>query len=87
MRPEKVEENIITFHGSWQQGDTFNLLLEYADMGSLSGYFQNTPPPQEGKDIMLFWKSFLGVVMGLCRIHELRVDDQSTEVRKSVLKG
>jgi len=87
MRPEKVEENIVTFHGSWQQGDTFNILLEYADKGSLSDYFQKVPPPQEGKDIVMFWKSFIEVVKALCRIHELRVEDESTELRKSVLQG
>jgi hypothetical protein len=35
-----------------------NILLEYADLGSLESYLKNQPPPKTPKESLTFWNSF-----------------------------
>ena len=60
---------IIGFHGSFVLDGTFNILLEYADKGTLDDFLSRTPPPCTAGDIITFWKSFLDITLGLVRIH------------------
>jgi serine/threonine protein kinase len=83
MSEEKFEQNIVTFYGSWRQGTTYNILLEYADRGTLIDYFENTAPPTEYEDIISFWSALLDVTKGLKRIHEL----EYSEVGQKVIQG
>lgn len=72
MAPKKREENMITFYGSWRQGtDNYNILLEYADQGTLIDFFETTEPPTEENDRLRFWSALLDVVKALQRIHEI----------------
>ena len=69
--------NVFTYHGSFEQLGTFNLVLEYADGGNLAEMFENTPPPKTVSDVIQFWKSLVDVLNGLHRIHNLmRFDDK-----------
>ena len=61
---------IIGFYGNFTQGDSYNILLEYADQGTLEDYFRNTPSPSNGIDIVTFWDGLLcGVFEALKIIH------------------
>lgn len=64
-----VDENLIKLMGSYKQGDTYNILLEYADRGTLEDFFQNTTPPSLGHDIIVFWSRLFNVIKALQRIH------------------
>jgi hypothetical protein len=64
-----VDENLIKLLGSYKQGDTYNILLEYADRGTLEDFFQKTNPPSLGHDILLFWSRLFNVIKALQRIH------------------
>ncbi len=46
--------NIIDFYGSYIHGDSFNVLLEFADKGSLERYFKKEPELKTGEDILNF---------------------------------
>jgi serine/threonine protein kinase len=71
MAQKKREENIITFYGSWRQGtNNYNVLLEYADQGTLVDYFERTEPPTVENDRLQFWSALLDVVKALERIPE-----------------
>jgi serine/threonine protein kinase len=71
--------NIIGFYGSYIHGDTFNVILEFADRGSLARYFRETIPPSSGQDIISFWSSLFEVIPALSSIHDVGADgtDQS----------
>jgi serine/threonine protein kinase len=72
-----VGRNVTHFHGSWRQGKTYNILLEYAGQGTLLDYFQNTPPPTRSCDIVAFWKNMLDISAALQQIHApLRLIDE-----------
>ncbi len=70
------DESLIKLLGSYKQGDTYNILLEYADRGTLDDFFQTTPPPSLGEEIIVFWSRLFNVIKALLCIHETeRPDD------------
>lgn len=66
---KEAGESLIKLLGSYKQGDTYNILLEYADRGTLEDFFQTTDPPTRGKDINNFWSGLFSVIKALQRIH------------------
>ena len=70
-KQKTLDTNIVTFYGSYRQNDTFNVLLEYADEGTLETYFNEVFPPRSGSDIHQFWESLCGVLKALTQIHEV----------------
>ena len=69
----------IGFYGSFVYGGTFNILLEYADIGSLKTYFATVPPPSRGEDIITLWESLFGVLYAVESIHTIQVDESREE--------
>lgn len=61
--------NIIGFYGSFVRQQTYNIILEYADLGTLDEYMERTSPPSSAEDKMRFWERFLEVAHGLATIH------------------
>ncbi|KFY93298.1 hypothetical protein V500_03785 [Pseudogymnoascus sp. VKM F-4518 (FW-2643)] len=66
-----LNSNIIEFHGSFTRGDSYNVLLEYADKGNLADYFENESPPSEGEEIIQFWEAMFTLIGALQRIHQV----------------
>jgi serine/threonine protein kinase len=67
--------SIIAFRGSFIRGDSFNVLLEYADKGSLEDYFRTVQPPADGEQIIQFWEALSEIVGALMKIHGVKPDD------------
>jgi serine/threonine protein kinase len=67
--------NIIGFYGSYIHGDTFNVILEFADRGSLARYLKETTPPSSGGDIINFWSSLFEVIPALISIHDVEPEE------------
>ena len=61
--------NIIGYHGCFIHNGTYNVILEFADRGTLEQYFVKTHPPTSGEDIIAFWQGILGIVGALTNIH------------------
>jgi serine/threonine protein kinase len=70
-------KSIIGFYGSYIQDGSYNILLEYADRGTLEEYLQNTPPPTTGEDIFKFWSALFNVIQALHLIHNVQGNDPS----------
>ena len=70
---------IIGFYGSFVRDGTYNILLEYANKGTLEQYFQTTAPPQSGKDILKFWRELFAVIQALYIFHNARPSDYDGE--------
>ncbi|KAL8706255.1 MAG: hypothetical protein Q9201_000692 [Fulgogasparrea decipioides] len=62
-------ENIIGYYGSFVRDGTYNIILEYADRGTLNNYMRDTHEPTSSSAIMALWKSCLGLMLGLIQIH------------------
>lgn len=69
--------HIISYHGSFVQSGTNNLVLGYVDGGNLAEYFENTPRPATRHDAWLFWKSMTGVWKGLVGLHRSMPSDDA----------
>ncbi|EPE29987.1 Protein kinase-like (PK-like) [Glarea lozoyensis ATCC 20868] len=80
-----VSPNIIQFYGSFQHGDRYNILLEYADQKTLEHFFETIREPTTGGEIIAFWTSILKLVEGLYEIHQ-GCEDTSLD-RASPLSG
>lgn len=49
-----------------------NIILEYADKGSLEDFFRNESAPSRGIYIVKFWESMFQLIKGLKAIHSVR---------------
>lgn len=61
--------NIIGYYGSFNLDGSYNIILEYADLGTLNQYMGKTHEPTSSGDIMMFWERFLAILQGLIQIH------------------
>jgi hypothetical protein len=77
--------HLIAFYGSYIHRGTYNVLLEYADQGSLENYFQRTSPPWKSEDIIKFWKSLFGILKALECIHTIEKRNSTGEIK--ILNG
>jgi serine/threonine protein kinase len=72
FRSVRQAESIIKFYGSYIHGENYNILLEFADKGSLEEYFRRESPPSRGGDIINFWEGLFQLIKGLKAIHSAR---------------
>ena len=67
---DRKDQSLIRYFGSFKQGDSHNILLEYADLGTLENYFERVTPPSLAEDVVMFWGRLFNVLKALSRIHE-----------------
>ncbi|KAH8815557.1 hypothetical protein F5884DRAFT_182287 [Xylogone sp. PMI_703] len=72
FRSVRSVDGVIKFYGSYSHGDECNILLEYADKGSLEEYFKTQNPPSKAIDIIKFWERLFQLVRGLKGLHAVR---------------
>lgn len=66
---ENLPQNIVSYYGSFVHGNSYNVILEYADEGTLEDFMEKTDPPSSFEDTLRFWKRFLNVLQGIMAIH------------------
>ncbi|KAH9908450.1 hypothetical protein F4778DRAFT_768378 [Xylariomycetidae sp. FL2044] len=72
--------NIVKYYGSFQQNGTYNIIMEYAEGGSLGDMLSGSRRPSTSEEIKQFWASLLDVLNGLEGIHQwMRRDEDGTE--------
>lgn len=69
--------SIVAFYGSFIQGNSYNLIFEYADRGSLESFMERTIKPESPEDTLLFWDRLTNITHGLQWIHGKGGDDVS----------
>ena len=60
---------IIGYYGSFIDDDTYNIILEYADRGSLEDFMKRTDQPCTVEDMIVFWDRLSNTTHGLAHIH------------------
>ena len=71
---------IISFYGSFVRSQTYSLILEYADKGTLETFMDENYPPSNGQEIFSFWKQLFKLFQGLARIHGEEKTDQGPRI-------
>lgn len=61
--------NLLTYYGSFEHGNTQNIILEWANIGTLESYMSTTSPPSTTEELVLFWDRLRGVLNGIMTIH------------------
>ena len=58
-------------HSSWTHNDTYCMLLEYIEGGTLADFLERADPPTYPEHILRLWESLLGLSKLIWRIHSL----------------
>lgn len=76
LRHVRHPHSLIQYFGSYEQDNTFNIILEYADGGTLEGFLRNEKikPPRKVEDIQSFWCSLFDILLALQTIHRVKQD-------------
>ena len=61
---------ILNYHGRFRLAGTFNILLEYADGGTLEDAFQTTDPPVTTAQETAFWLGMLNICRAIKAVHD-----------------
>ena len=69
------DTHMIGYHCSYQHGERYYALLEYADMNTLEDFMKQQLPPSMDDEIVAFWKSVLHVIDAIAEIHNLPSND------------
>jgi len=72
-------QHLISFYGNYIQGNSYNVILEYADEGTLEEYFKKIAAPREPDDIHKFWTGLFGLVKALWSVHSVELRGTSRE--------
>lgn len=79
--------SIVGFHGSFVWNGTYNVLLEYADRGTLAQFFDAVQPPSSGEDLLKLWREIFRLLGALAAIHSVQPSDSSASSDSSILQG
>ena len=60
---------IVEFYASFVYNGSFNLILEFADQGTLEDLFKK-PKPASGKSVLAFWENMFEIIKGVFWIHD-----------------
>lgn len=72
LRNADHPESQIKYFSSFEKGQTFNIILEYAEGGTLNDFFKRTEPPRSLQDIFYFWKGLMEILLALKIIQQLK---------------
>lgn len=65
----KLPPYIIAYYGGFIHGNSYNIILEYADQGTLENFMRKTMSPSTIEDCLLFWDRLSNVTHGIMTIH------------------
>lgn len=68
------KQQFLKYYGSFKKGDKAFIMLEYADQGSLSDFFEQNQLPLERTELRDLWSSLINLFIGLQYIHGLEQD-------------
>lgn len=69
--------HIVAYYGSFIHGNSYNIILEYADLGTLESFMRDTQSPSTFEDTVLFWDRLFDVIHGIMVIHGKIGNDSS----------
>ncbi|KAH7090176.1 hypothetical protein FB567DRAFT_617467 [Paraphoma chrysanthemicola] len=70
MQQHDIKPNIVEFYGYFRYREELNMILEYANGGTLEQLFKTTPP--NDTQFVSFWKNFSKVFVPLLRLHTIK---------------
>ena len=65
----ELPPHIIAYYGGFIHGNSYNIILEYADQGTLETFMRKTKSPSTIEDTLLFWNRLFDITHGILTIH------------------
>lgn len=77
---------LVEFFGAYRYngGEAYCVLLELATGGTIRQMFMSKEPPTNGQQIYSFWALIFELFEGLTSLHELQVDDSTTQISQCI---
>ncbi|CAG8948909.1 hypothetical protein HYFRA_00002035 [Hymenoscyphus fraxineus] len=75
------DAHIVRYFGSFKRGNSLNVLLEYADKGTLDEFFEKQHHPTSGLKIIRFWEEMFKITRALAKLHGATVHAANHDVR------
>lgn len=80
--------NIIAFHGGFVQNENYNILLEFAEHGTLEEFFQARYHLPHGQALIPLWESMSGLLAAVFTIHDVPPSKELAEThQKHIFHG
>lgn len=80
-------KTVTGFYGSFVHDDSFTIILEHADQGTLDTFMSTAPPPTSGEDITRVWESILKLHEGLHTVHNMSAPYSTEVIQHTSLRG
>lgn len=65
----KADHNFIGFYGGIKHGETYSIILDHADQGTLDDFWSRATAPHQPEQILEFWSNMSQVLEGLSGLH------------------
>ncbi len=65
----QLPPHIIAYYGGFVHNNSYNIILEYADQGTLEDFMKRTKSPSSIEDTLLLWYRLSDVAHGILTIH------------------
>jgi serine/threonine protein kinase len=79
LKQPEIAGNIVRLYGSWKQNQTYSILLEFVNGGTLADLFCS-PHPTTSQERLYFWRSMCQIIEPVARIHRHTDPDDPTRV-------
>lgn len=66
---------VIKFYGCYTHGTTHNIILEYANGGTLENFFETVVPPSFPEERYQFWMAIASLVGVLTELRQITFQD------------
>src|SRR5947207_15090771 len=84
---DKRVPNIVGFHKAFKQNDSLNIILQYANVGTLEDYFKKVTSPQLGHEILGVWRRLAGLNIAIAGIHKQRPRGTDHHSQAAIFQG
>lgn len=86
-RQPQPPANIVGFYKAFRQNDSYHIVLQYANVGTLEDYFEKCERPTLGRDILDLWTSLFRLNEAVDWIHTSRSPQGGDNTEQHALLG
>jgi hypothetical protein len=79
LKQPDIAGNIVRFYGCWRQDQTYCILLEFVNGGTLADLFRS-PHPTNSQERLSFWRNMIRILEPVERIHQQTDPNDSKQV-------
>ena len=79
--------NVVGFYKAFKQNDSLNIILQYANVGTLEAYLEHVRSPRSKSDILKVWRKMSRLNTAVAGIHEYAPRGKESPSEPSIFQG